>query len=631
MSASKGSPPHMRLLVVSILMGSLLTGCGLSERLDSAENRINAAVPPDSGVQAARQLLLAQIANQPDVQKALEPAWVARLRLRALSCSRDYTPTWRDSSADVRARLGNSSCFADNDRSLQRWLGLQRVRLMLAQGPIRPVPEALPPMITHREFITTMVVARDAPVAMIRGASGFDVVELASGKSIFREAVPQGSQGTMDLSPDGRLFTQAASGKVIVRATEGGDTLVELPQTDGVIWLDGNVVALRSNRAASLRLLDLATGEDTPVPGAGNGYTYMAARAPGAPNRFNLFVHRGVDQIEIVNVGGRYEARLLAEKRTTSGYGFELNTGGVSADGKVWVDGHEDLRVLNLDTLDLEEPSFKPVGTRSAWPTPNPEEFLVSMHLPTGDGVTSHFNYYVYNHRAGTLAPVTRESGSSTRYQYIASIKRLALIDSRNVRYIDELPASAPQPVDNVLGAFIDEMNQRRLAAASAQQLTSQRLPMTLAGRPVQQIVGEVTPLQAQLRDAQVEGVGVYQGAGAKHGGGQRRTAGVVEVRVRRSSRPIALVLSSYEPVRWRIISESGAKLSAVLVSGYYDSTVVGAGEARVYQIGQSYAHEPQTPAYAELQRTVVRWAGKPMTVFQGRYEGSNFSVGGGF
>lgn len=625
----------MRLIVASILTGILLTGCGLRERFGNTEDRINTALPPDSGTQAARQLFLAQIGDQPDVQKVLEPMWEARLRLRALSCSPDYSPTWRESNAEVRARLTNTSCFAEKDRLLQRWLGLQRVRLMLAQGPIRPMPQELPPLISHDEFITSLVVAREAPVAIMQGASGFAVVELATGKSLFKEATPFTSQGFMELSPNGRLFTQASSGKVSIRAVTGGETLVELPQTYRVLWLDSSVIALRSNNAKSLRLLDLTTGEDTPVPGNGNGDAYIAVRAPGEPNRFDLLLSNGVVQIEIIKAGGRYEAQLRADKQNPSGRGFAINTGGLSADGTTWIDGNQGLRVLNLDTLELQEPSFKPVGTQMAWPTPNPQEFLISMHLPSGDGVTSRFNYYLYNHGAGTLAQVTPDSKSNTRYQYLGSIKRLALIDNQSVRYIDKLNASEPHPVDSVVTAFIDEMNQRHLAAASVQQKPMiDGLPAAPGrlGEPSQpqQGVRTVSPLQAQLSDAEVEGVGVYEGGGAKHGIGQKTVPGVVEVRVRRSARPIALVLSSYEPVRWTIVTEPGAKISAVLLSGYYESTVVGAGSARIYQIGQDYAYAQQSPEYAKLQRTVMTWTGKKMTIFQGRYAGSNFSVGHG-
>ena len=89
----------MRRLIASALTTMLLTGCGLAERFSSPEERINAAVPPGSGVQAAHQRLTLQVADQPEEKKALEAAWSTRLRLRALSCSRDFAPSWRDSAA----------------------------------------------------------------------------------------------------------------------------------------------------------------------------------------------------------------------------------------------------------------------------------------------------------------------------------------------------------------------------------------------------------------------------------------------------------------------------------------------------------------------------------------------------
>jgi hypothetical protein len=626
----------LAMLIISVM--PLVTACGLQNRFESAEDRINSILPPDSAVRAARQLLLAQTSGQPEVQKALEPIWNGRLRLRALTCSRDYTPTWRESDAEVRARLVNTECFSEHDRSLQRWLGLQRVKLMLAQGPVRPPLQTPPTVISHREFITTMVTARDAPVVLLQNPTGFDAVELATGKAIFKELAQQNVQGLMSLSPNGRLFTQAASGKIAIRATEGGETLVELTPADGIIWLDNNVVALRSHSSMSLRLLDLASGEETSVPGAGSGHAYHAAPVPGAPNRFNLFAHSRIYQIEIVNGGSRYEARLHAEKQTTSSAGFASNTGGISADGKVWVDGNQSVRVLDLETLELNELTFKPVVAQAAWPTSDPSEFLVSIRLPAGDGVPTRVKYYLYDYRANTLALVMQEHNWNDRYQYVAAINRLVLIDKQSIRVIDKLPFGAPQPAQTVVAALVDEVNQRRLALAVTKDVGAQSLSAAPpSGLGASQSAAEAMHLQlqqqlqkTQLHDAQVEGVGVYEGRGGKYGVGQAQQSGVVEVRVRRSSRPIALVLSSYEPVRWMIITEPGARLSAVLVSGYHESTVVGAGAARVYQIGQGHAYSEQSSGYANLQRAVERWAGKRINIFQGRYEGSSFSVGGG-
>jgi hypothetical protein len=138
-------------------------------------------------------------------------------------------------------------------------------------------------------------------------------------------------------------------------------------------------------------------------------------------------------------------------------------------------------------------------------------------------------------------------------------------------------------------------------------------------------------PFQLQLpRGAQVEGIGVYQGRSQGVGSlpGLRRT-GNIEVRVRRSSRPIVVVLASYEAVRWTLIPEPGARIAAVLLSGYHPSEVVGAGRARVVNSGSAYAYKIDSREYMALNRDVARMVGQGIGLFQGRYEGAQFSVGG--
>ncbi len=98
---------------------------------------------------------------------------------------------------------------------------------------------------------------------------------------------------------------------------------------------------------------------------------------------------------------------------------------------------------------------------------------------------------------------------------------------------------------------------------------------------------------------------------------------------MRRGPKPIVLVLSSYEPVHWKVVPENGARIAAVLVSGYYTSSVAGAGAARVVQIGQDYAYSREGDGFARLQRAVAKWVGRPIGMFQARYEGASFSVGG--
>jgi hypothetical protein len=64
-----------------------------------------------------------------------------------------------------------------------------------------------------------------------------------------------------------------------------------------------------------------------------------------------------------------------------------------------------------------------------------------------------------------------------------------------------------------------------------------------------------------------------------------------------------------------------------MLTSGYKDQYVSGAAGARVVTIGQTYAYQRQ--GAGELEREVYRVTGKPISLFQGKYEGRYFTVGG--
>jgi hypothetical protein len=101
-----------------------------------------------------------------------------------------------------------------------------------------------------------------------------------------------------------------------------------------------------------------------------------------------------------------------------------------------------------------------------------------------------------------------------------------------------------------------------------------------------------------------------------------------VQVLVFGTPRPIILSLNSYDPVRWVITLEPGAKLAAVLSSGYGQQEVIGAGNARVYQMGRQYAYKRGSPEFAALDAEVMHWTGKGIGVFQGTYTGATFTVG---
>ncbi len=120
--------------------------------------------------------------------------------------------------------------------------------------------------------------------------------------------------------------------------------------------------------------------------------------------------------------------------------------------------------------------------------------------------------------------------------------------------------------------------------------------------------------------NAKVEAIGVYETK-------DRATSGISVV-VKKSDRPIVLMLSAYEPVRWNLIKESGANLVAIIATGNSLPEVKGAGATKTVIKRGNYAYQPSGSQYEALNNDAIMWTGKPISKFQGTYGGSVFVVG---
>jgi hypothetical protein len=134
--------------------------------------------------------------------------------------------------------------------------------------------------------------------------------------------------------------------------------------------------------------------------------------------------------------------------------------------------------------------------------------------------------------------------------------------------------------------------------------------------------------LSSVARGAQVEAVSVYE-AVAVHPPLAPRTHAPVKVVVRAALRPVVLVLSSHQTVEWQLELVAGAQLTAVLLSGYGESTVTGAGDAQVASIGGFYAFKRGSAEFMHLEQEVLRCTGRNIEKFQSVYAGHSFEVGG--
>jgi len=133
--------------------------------------------------------------------------------------------------------------------------------------------------------------------------------------------------------------------------------------------------------------------------------------------------------------------------------------------------------------------------------------------------------------------------------------------------------------------------------------------------------------LSRLAQSAQVEAVSVYE-AVAMRAPSMPQQQGPVRVAVRRTSRPVVLVLSAHQTVAWELDVAPDAELKAVLMSGYGESTVAGAGAALVTSIGGFYAFKRGSAEFRHLEDEILRCTGRNIENFQSVYAGHSFEIG---
>lgn len=148
-------------------------------------------------------------------------------------------------------------------------------------------------------------------------------------------------------------------------------------------------------------------------------------------------------------------------------------------------------------------------------------------------------------------------------------------------------------------------------------------------------------PSQPDCESIRTEAVGVYEGTlpNNRTRGFQERIAGYVDVNIGPTDKPVKLVLSSYEPVIWRLHLTSNANLSEIYLSGSNDSRVEGVDDITITFIGKEFAYnDSYSRGYrhgsrsrndsSTLSSAVKQKTGCPIDKFQGTYKGSMFYIG---
>ncbi len=175
---------------------------------------------------------------------------------------------------------------------------------------------------------------------------------------------------------------------------------------------------------------------------------------------------------------------------------------------------------------------------------------------------------------------------------------------------------------------FADYLRRKGERTAESAEVKAAR-----AAAPSRQPANQLTIVTRQQiaprhgRAEQAEAVSVYE-AVAMRAPCAPRTEGPVRVRVNETPHPVVLVLSSHQTVDWQLTLAPEAQLAAVLLSGYGQSTVGGAGLTPIASIGGFYAFKRGSAEFMHLEQEVLRCTGRNIDNFQSMYAGSSFEIG---
>lgn len=618
--------PSFQKICLTAVMALALQGCDAVGNIGrSAEDRINEARPvrPDT-LQMRTSLeraLAGEQADNVEVQREL----ATRDRVRALTCSKGYSPSLFQSKEAVARNLTDQKCFDDYDRETVAWLKSKRLYRLLMAGALREVPEQPVNIFATTGGVNQIKFAAAAPIVVVTSNETVEVLDVGLGESLFLDRNLTQHPSSISISPNGRVFSVGGTEGIELRDTESGEVLFELPEHQRFTWLDAQTgLAIKQNQEFA-ELIDFARdGAPVPIRGVDSMPTRVVP-LPGDTNEFLLSSYKSLLRYSLERGDQGVQAMLREQKAGLPSWSTD-NSGEVTSDGAWLIQASNDLWITNLQSLESEQLPLAPFYVRAVGATLNPDEVL----LFPSRGESRPLVFSISNR---TFAPVedqglTAQPGySALRAVFIPSLNRIAIVTGSKVAVVDDVKRGPRYGLEALKQLLAEEQRaeqEKNARAAAARE--GYRLDRVVDGMPVAS-----GPLLDVAKDAQIEAVGVYEAKFGSHGVGKRSLPGVVTVTLQRSPKPIVLVLSSYEPVSWLISGSGSADLKAVLLAGNSESTVkiTGSSGVQVTRIGGQYAYQQGGSGFSELQREVIKRTGKSIDTFQGAYSGAVFMVGG--
>lgn len=628
----------------SLLLAVALSGCArIEEAALPVTAKINAAYPVGPELRIAHEQLLALAGDDKKAADSIKAAIAARMDKRALTCANHAQIGRFESVAAVRERGFDRLCFKAQDIQLHNFYGVRAVGLLLGRPALRPLRPLGPMAPLPRGKMTDFgyaQIARDANVGVLVSNSGNGaVIEVPGGAPIAElPNVRPIETHASSLSPNGRVLMLSTGERALFFDAESGQQIWSWdtgsrPKLLG--WLPEFASVVLRGSDGHMMLADGVTGAFARHP-LSLQHSMVGTHLPGAGGRL-LFGH----QLQLMLVEHARTAEGLTAsplKRFALPEDRAVMTERLlpMRDGRLVVfgTGRHDIGWLDLESGESGSWHHTPLfGSGSA----KLDEHRLLLYASANE----RQHAWAFDIDTGMVAPLDLPiiSGGSYSIGDRAGIMR----GDRQTLLGDAFNAGAAQPLAKLVADYELEQQLAKMepaVAAQHRQALSAQVQGSATGAPAPVAAAApaampsaapaatVPGLERVPADAEVHIVGVYEGKGEARKSSEGKEAREVRVNVVGTGRPVVLVLSSYEPVNWRIVGQ-GARVAAVLLSGYYQSTVSGTGRVVTLSIGREYAYEPRTAEYGKLMRAVVQYTGtRPLSSFQGRYAGAEFIVG---
>ncbi|WP_167369162.1 PQQ-binding-like beta-propeller repeat protein [Phytopseudomonas punonensis] len=602
-------------LVTSIALVLSLSGCSfVEEAFLSAGEKLNRAFPPSPQVRVAEETLQDLLS----ANDSFAVRYKVLREIRGLTCSQGMEISRFDSVEKIKTRPVSRECLNAQDEILLRYLQVKQIERRLSMPALRPMIElGAPVLIPSGGSAMSAISAAAAGVAVLQdGRGGIHSIEIPGGKLIAKLATNgRYSFSEALLSPNGRVLAISSGSR---EGLSFYDTeTAELLWQDNtlrrlLVWLPRISAALATDANGKTVVVDLLNGtfsaDSSPAESPQWGFELSdGSVAIGAGRSFSSVAYERSDNV--------IQARVVKSYALKSGYGVSPSKPTPIFSGRALLFvGNKEL--LAVDLQSGEESAWKTGSLLSSRYAKLSENQILVDSLFRSSGTQS----WVLNLEAKTIAPAMLPS---------EGVGTISGLDGRP-GFIRRggggiwFGLKVEQGKEESLQAFLDSRNLEE----QMQKLNSMSPQMGSSSASVYE-TSPPPPFATIAKDAVLEGVGVYESTNPlPKGKGSGNRPGIVDIAVRPVSKPVILVLSSYEAVTWRI-TQGRENIKLILLSSYYPSTVEGSGDTRTVVMNAGHAYDRSSPSFARLRQAVMAQTGKDLQIFQGSYNGAKFSVGG--